>query len=176
MAARADGRGRRISIQTGEIGIAQHVEPREEGLGGFVEDGPQLRSNRGARRHGEAHRILVHAVDVEFVMQMRTGSQSSAADKTQDFSLNDAPALPHPLAESRQVRVQRFIAIGMAHDHDVAIASLAADEGDMTIGSGAYAGTGGCAIVDTLVRTPCLEYRMESRVGKSGRYAGEFDR
>ena len=93
------------SIQAGEIGIAQHVKPREQRLGGFVKEWPRLRRDWRSRRNGESHRILVYAVDVEFIMQVRTGCQPGTADKAHDFSLYDTPALPHSLAESIQVSV-----------------------------------------------------------------------
>ena len=64
----------------------------------------------------------------------------------------------------------------MAHNRDVAIATLATDESDMTVSSDAYPGSDGRAVVDPFMRAPCLEYRVKSRVCESGSYARELDR
>ena len=109
-------------------------------------------------------------------MQVRTGNQPGAANKAENFPLGDTPALSQSPAESRQVRVQSFIPIGMAHNRDVAIASLVTDESDMTISSDAYPGTDGRAVVDPLVGAPSLEHRVEACVCESGSYARELDR
>src|SRR3546814_2910152 len=68
--------------------------------------GPELGQLRAlewlGRRHRHRQRVAVHAVDAEFVVQLRPGRQARAADAADQRALRPALALL-ALAEARQV-------------------------------------------------------------------------
>ena len=113
----------------------------------------------------------MYPIDVEFVVQVRTRCQSSAANGTYYISLRDPSAFANALGEARQVGIQSLVSVGMPHNNDVSVAPFASDEIYVTVGGDPYARPSRCAVVDPFMRAPCLEYRVKARITKSGSYA-----
>src|SRR3954470_17865068 len=93
--------------------------------------------------------------------------QSGAAYKADDVSLRDAPPRSNSLAESREVGIQGFVSIRMAHDDYIPITALSTDKSDVAVSCRSNPGTGRCTIVNSLVGSPCLENRVKTRVRKA---------
>src|SRR3954449_8909361 len=107
---------------------------------------------------------------------MWPGRQSGAADKTDNFSLRDAPPRSHPLAKRRKVGIQGFVSIRMAHHCYISITALSTDKSDVAISCRSNPRTGRGAVVNALMGSPCLKHRVKTRVRKSGCHAREFNR
>jgi hypothetical protein len=101
---------------------------------------PGLLVDWRTRWHCEAHRILVHAVDMELVMQVRSRCQARASHQAHDLALHDTFSGANALCKRGQVRIQGGVTVRMANDHRIAVAAFAAGELDEPIGGYAHPG------------------------------------
>ena len=79
------------------MSAAQQLEVLHQGRDIRLERGLQLGADRRRGGHHHAQRVLVHAVDVELVVQVRAGGEAGCADKADGF----ARARASPVARTR---------------------------------------------------------------------------
>ncbi len=118
----------------------------------------------------------MHIVHAELVMQVRAAGQSRGADEPDHVALADPTAAAQTGSEARKMTVQGGEAILVAQDHDLAVTALHADKLDRAVARRLDPGAGRRAVIDALVRPHFLQDGMETRRGKAGRDAGEFQR
>src|SRR3954467_1958807 len=80
------------SLQLGEGAVGQQVKLRREGSGVRLESRQVVRRDRRCRRHGDRKGIARLARDAEFVVQVRSRSPASLADKADSIVLLNARA------------------------------------------------------------------------------------
>ncbi len=138
--------------------------------------GPRRR-RRGSSpfRQGHAQRILVHAGDLEFVMQVRPGRITGRADEADRLALVNARAGADAARESGQVRIERRDAAAVPDLHRVAVASASSRRQHVSVGRRQDARSARRGEIHARVRAPVLEDRMETGAEPRA-HAREFDR
>lgn len=118
----------------------------------------------------------MHAVDPEFVVQMRAGRQARLTNVSDDLSLINETAALDAASESRKVPIKRAVGITMANLNQIPITGADSYVEDFAVGSRTYRGSKWGRVVDASVRANRVEYRMTSRQRETGADAREFDR
>src|SRR5471032_370347 len=132
-----------------------------------------------SRRHGirlrksDAQRILVRPRDLEFVVQVRARRIAGHADVPDGLALSHTCSRVDPAGECRQVAIQRSDAAAVPELDGIAIAPAHAHGHDLPVRRREDSRALGRSEVDTGMRTPILEDRMETRA-EPGAHAREF--
>ena len=114
------------------------------------------------------------AVDPEFVVEVRPGGHTGAADVSNHRALRDALALAN-IAETRHVAVQRGVAAAVVQHHRAAIAALPPDRLHARIAGRLDGRAGAGGVVHALVHAHAAQHRMPARA-EAGTQPGVRDR
>src|SRR5690606_26507849 len=127
----------------------------------------RLAFQRFRRRHGHLERVAVHAVDAEFVVQVRAGGPAGTADIADHRALLE-PGAGLVLAEARHVRIEGGVALAVVEHHGAAIAALPADERHARVAGGHDRGAVASAVVHALVGAGAAQDRVLARAAEAG--------
>src|SRR5262245_13976976 len=161
------------SLEQGEVGVFQKIEPRDKRLGRALERRQfDLQQRlRGLEDHCE--RVAILLVCTELVMQMRTGGPASLPDMSYRLALADTLARPQPAREVAQVGVVGAVAAVVSQDDEVAVAAPFPRKSHDTVAGGFHLGSGRRSVVHPLVCPPLLKNRMTPKA-KSGGHPREL--
>src|SRR5574340_655276 len=124
------GCGTEYLVELGEVGIAQQVQARNEIVCRHLERGHVFMADGRRIRQGDAQRVTLLAVDLEFVVQVRAAGQTGHADITDHVALCHALAAVQSLGKARQMPVDGGEAALVADRNEVAVAALFAEGRD----------------------------------------------
>src|SRR5690606_7007729 len=164
-----------FGVGPGEDHVLDLADLRQRLAGLGAELGQHLAAQRLRRRHGHRQWVAVHAVDAEFVVQVRAGGQAAGTDVADGGALADALS-GADLGEARHVRVQRAVAAAVVEHHGAPVAALPADEGDPRVAGGHDRGAVWRGEVHALVRTGAAQHRVLARAGEARADAGVLHR
>src|SRR5262249_11146592 len=135
-----------------------------------------LRGDRRSRRQHHAQRILVHVVDAEFVVQVRSRSEPGRPDKSDDLSLCDTCTLADALGKAREMAVPGRVLGLVTEDDQIAVTPLPSRELHDAVAGRLHTGACRRPVVYAPVRAPRLEHRMEARAAEAGSDPRELQR
>src|SRR5690606_28125024 len=116
---------------------------------------------------GRLERVAVHAVDAEYVVQVRAGGQAGAADVADHRALLE-PRAGLVLAEARHVRIEGGVALAVVEHHGAAVAALPAHERHARVAGGHDRGAVSGAVVHALVGAGAAQDRVLARAAEAG--------
>mgnify|MGYP001595258776 CR=1 FL=1 len=108
-------------------------------------------------RQFHAQRIAMHAIDAEFIVQMRAGGEAGATQVADDVTLLDAATCFLAFPVIGQVRVERAVFRAVLEYDCLAGAALLAAVHDLAVAGCAYRRAARCGIVHALVRADLVE-------------------
>lgn len=109
------------------------IHAGDQGLALLQETLAFVPGNRVGHRHFLAKRVNVHTVDLELVVQVRSGGQAGGADIADDLALLDRAAGLDALGKALHVAVQRLVAVAVLDDHGIAVTTAAPGQFDAAV-------------------------------------------
>ena len=124
-------------------------------------------------RNGVSHRqflaqwVDVYAVDLKFIVQVRTGRQAGRTDVANDLSLLDRSASFDTFGEALHMTVKRAIGVAVLNDHGVAVSATTASEQYFTVTGGFDRCATRCGIIHAFVSADFVEDGVLTASGKA---------
>src|SRR5258707_8682803 len=156
------------SLEQREVAVFQKIQSRDERLGGTPERLSFDRENRLRGRENHRQRIAILIVEMEFVMEVRAAGPAGLPDVTDDFTLDNTAARPHPSREISQMCIVRTVSPEVPEHDEVSVAVAPSRERYDTVPGRLYPCSGRCSIVDSSMRAPLLENRMAAHAESRG--------
>jgi len=116
----------------------------------------------------DTKRIDGAIVVIQTEMQVRPGAEPRAAHVSYDLSLFDIFSSMHPVAKVRHVGVERFVAVTVVDDDDIAVSSFATAKDDAATPGSVDGRAASGTEIHTQVRTVAMEYGVPSFERKTG--------
>src|SRR5690606_15360244 len=124
----------------------------------------------------DAERIDMATADLEFIVQVRPGSQAGGADITDNLALGDVAPGPDAAGITAHVSVERLVGLTVLDHYGIAVSTLTPHVNDTPVAGRLDGGARGSGVIHTLVRTDLVQYRVAPAGVEAGADPGKLYR